>query len=67
MTPKTIILTMALALSATSAALAQSTFTTGAADNRPDATYSAPYGGAGMYAYAPSYDQAATHRRSQRR
>ena len=68
MTPKTIILTMALVLSATSAALAQSAYTTGAADNRADAGYSSPYGG-GIYAYAPNYDSATapTHRQTRHR
>jgi hypothetical protein len=67
MTPRTIILTIALVLSATSAALAQSAYTTGAADNRADAGYSAPNSGAGIYAYAPNYGNATTHRHSHRR
>jgi len=54
MTPRTIILTIALVLSATSAALAQSAYTTGAAENRADAGYSSPNGGAGIYAYVPN-------------
>jgi hypothetical protein len=67
MTPKTIILTVALVLGATSAALAQSAYTTGSAENRADAGYSSPYGGAGLYAYVPDYGNAATHRHSHRR
>jgi|HubBroStandDraft_5_1064220.scaffolds.fasta_scaffold300947_2 hypothetical protein len=62
MTPRTIILTIALVLSATSAALAQSAYTTGAAENRADAGYSSPNGGAGIYAYVPNYGNATTHR-----
>lgn len=67
MTSKTIILTAALVLSATSAALAQSAYTTGAAENRADAGYSSPSGGAGIYAYVPSYGNATTHRHSHSR
>jgi hypothetical protein len=67
MTPKTIILTVALVLSATSAALAQSAYTSGSAENRAEAGYSSPYGGTGLYAYVPSYGHAAMHRHSQHR
>jgi uncharacterized membrane protein len=67
MTPRTIILTIALVLSATSAALAQSAYTTGTAENRAEAGYSSPYSGAGIYAYAPNYDSGTTHRHSHRR
>jgi hypothetical protein len=67
MTPRTIILTMALVLSATSAALAQSAYTTGTAASRAEAGYSSPYGGAGIYAYAPNYDSGTTHRHTHHR
>jgi hypothetical protein len=62
-----IILTVALVLGATSAALAQSAYTTGSAENRADAGYSSPYGGAGLYAYVPDYGNATAHRHSHRR
>ncbi len=62
-----IILTVALVLGATSAALAQSAYTTGSAENRADAGYSSPYGGAGLYAYVPDYSNATAHRHSHRR
>ena len=62
-----IILTVALVLGATSAALAQSAYTTGTAANRADAGYSSPYGGAGLYAYVPDYGNATAHRHAHRR
>lgn len=52
MTTRKIIITGALLLSATSAAMAQSAWTTGAASDRARAGYETPYGG-GLYAYAP--------------
>jgi hypothetical protein len=52
MTAKKIIVATALLLSATSAALAQSAWTTGTAADSARAGYVAP-SGAGFYAYAP--------------
>ena len=54
MNAKKIIMTTALLLSATSAALAQSAWTTGTAADRARAGYTTPYEG-GLYAYAPGY------------
>jgi hypothetical protein len=53
-TKKMIIATAILlgGLGASSAALAQSAWTTGTAENRAAAGYASPYGG-GLYAYAP--------------
>jgi hypothetical protein len=55
MTAKKIIIATAIllgGLGASSAALAQSAWTTGTADSRAAAGYASPYGG-GLYAYAP--------------
>ena len=52
MTMKKIIITGALLLSATSAAMAQSAWTTGTASDRARAGYETPHAG-GLYAYAP--------------
>jgi hypothetical protein len=52
MIAKKIIVATALLLGATSAALAQSAWTTGSAADRADAGYASPYG-SGLYAYAP--------------
>lgn len=49
---KKIIVATALLLGATSAALAQSAWTTGSAADRARAGYTTPYGG-GLYDYAP--------------
>jgi hypothetical protein len=52
MIAKKILVAAALLLGATSAALAQSAFTTGSAADRARAGYATPYG-SGLYAYAP--------------
>lgn len=52
MTLKKIIVTAALVLSATSAAMAQSAWTTGTAADRANAGYPSPYANS-FYAYAP--------------
>lgn len=52
MNAKKIIIAGTLLLSATSAALAQSAWTTGTAADRARAGYTSPYGGSGLYAYA---------------
>lgn len=52
MNAKKIVITAGLLLSATSAALAQSAWTTGTAADRARAGYASPYG-SGLYAYAP--------------
>jgi hypothetical protein len=52
MTAKKIIIAAAILLSASSAALAQSAWTTGTAENRADEGYTTPSVG-GIYAYAP--------------
>jgi hypothetical protein len=52
MNAKKIIITAALLLSATSAALAQSAWTTGTAADRAREGYASPYA-SGLYAYAP--------------
>jgi hypothetical protein len=52
MTAKKIVITTALLLSATSAAFAQSAWTTGTAADRAQVGYGTP-SGAGLYAYAP--------------
>jgi len=49
---KKIIIATAILLGASSAALAQSAWTTGTAADSAGAGYAAPYGG-GLYAYAP--------------
>jgi hypothetical protein len=54
MTAKKIIVAAALLLSATSAALAQSAWTTGSAADRERAGYASPYGSS-LYAYAPGF------------
>jgi hypothetical protein len=57
MTAKKIIVATAIllgGLGASSAALAQSAWTTGTAENRAEAGYASPYGG-GLYAYAPGF------------
>jgi hypothetical protein len=56
MTAKKIIVASAIllgGLGASSAALAQSAWTTGTAADRAAAGYASPYGGSGLYAYAP--------------
>ena len=53
MTARKIIVATAILLSASSAALAQSAWTTGTAASRESAGYASPYGGSGLYAYAP--------------
>ena len=56
MTATKILLTVSLVLGATSAALAQSAYTSGSAASREMAGYPSPYGGGGgLYAYAPRY------------
>jgi hypothetical protein len=56
MTPKMIIVAIALLMSATSAALAQANFTTGSAGSDAAAGYPSSSGyGTGLYAYAPGY------------
>jgi hypothetical protein len=52
MTAKKIILATAILLSASSAALAQSAYTTGTAESSAAAGFQSPYRG-GFYAYAP--------------
>ena len=54
MITRKIIITAALLLSATSAALAQSAWTTGTASDRERAGYPAPFGGS-LYSYAPDF------------
>jgi hypothetical protein len=54
MIAKKIIITAALLLSATSAALAQSAWTTGTASDRERAGFPSPFGGS-LYSYAPDY------------
>jgi hypothetical protein len=54
MIAKKIIITAALLLSATSAALAQSAWTTGTASDRERAGYPAPFAGS-LYNYAPDF------------
>jgi hypothetical protein len=51
---KKIIITAAVLLGATSAAMAQSAWTTGTAADRARAGYVSPYGGS-LYAYAPAF------------
>ncbi len=71
MTAKTIIVAMALVLGATSAALAQSAYTSGTIASSERAGYPSVGGyGSGLYAYAPGYgygqaekDREATHAR----
>ena len=56
MIAKKIIVAIALLLSATTATLAQSAYTTGSAAGNAAAGYASPYGyGSGLYAYAPTY------------
>jgi hypothetical protein len=56
MTVKTIVTAIALLLSATSATLAQSAYTTGTIASSESAGYGSPYGyGGGLYDYAPSH------------
>ena len=52
MNAKKVIITATLLLSATSAALAQSSWTTGTASDMARAGFTSPYG-SGVYAYAP--------------
>ena len=47
----------ALGIAMPAAAMAQSAYTTGSAENRAANGYSTPYGG-GLYAYAPGFDHA---------
>lgn len=54
MTAKKLIVATAILLAASSAAFAQSAFTTGTAANSAAAGYATPYGG-GLYAYAPGF------------
>jgi hypothetical protein len=54
MNAKKIVVAAALLLGATSAALAQSAWTTGTAADRAQAGYVTPSGG-GLYAYAPNF------------
>jgi hypothetical protein len=65
-TTKTIIVMMALLVGATPAALAQIAYTTGSAASNAAAGYPSPYGGAGLYAYAPSYGHVHATYRPQR-
>jgi hypothetical protein len=54
MTTKKMIVTVALLLGTTAAAMAQSAYTTGTAASNAAAGYPSPYGGySGLYAYAP--------------
>ena len=63
MTTKSIVLSVAFVLGATPAAFAQSAYTTGTAESSATAGYNAPYGGAVIYNYVPSYGQVhAIHR-----
>jgi hypothetical protein len=56
MSAKTIITAIALLLSATSATLAQSAYTTGTIASDEQAGYPSPYGnGSSLYDYAPSH------------
>ncbi|HZC56271.1 MAG TPA: hypothetical protein VE396_09540 [Xanthobacteraceae bacterium] len=56
MTTKKIVVAVALVLGATSAALAQSAYTSGTIASSERAGYPSPEGyGAGLYAYAPGY------------
>lgn len=56
MTVKTIVVAMALVLGATSAALAQSAYTSGTIASSERAGYPSVGGyGSGLYAYAPGY------------
>jgi hypothetical protein len=56
MSVKTIITAIALLLSATSATLAQSAYTTGTIASSESAGYGSPYGyGRGLYDYAPGH------------
>jgi hypothetical protein len=56
MTVKTIVTAIALLLSATSATLAQSAYTTGTISSNEAAGYGSPYGyGGGLYDYAPGH------------
>ena len=56
MAAKKIIAALALVLATTTAALAQSAYTTGTIADSEAAGYPSPYGHAGhFYAYAPSY------------
>ncbi len=56
MIAKNIVVVMAFLLSATTATLAQSAYTTGSAAGNAAAGYPSPYGyGSGLYAYAPTY------------
>jgi len=56
MSVKTIVTAIALLLSATSATLAQSAYTTGTIASDEQAGYPSPYGhGNGLYDYAPGY------------
>jgi hypothetical protein len=54
MTTKKVIVAIAILLSATSSALAQSRWTTGSASDSERAGYASPYGG-NLYAYAPNF------------
>jgi hypothetical protein len=54
MNPKKIIITAALLLSATSAAMAQSAWTTGTASDRARAGYPVPYASS-LYAFVPDF------------
>jgi hypothetical protein len=45
----------ALSIAMPAAAMAQSDYTTGSAANRAAAGYASPYGGGGLYDYAPNY------------
>jgi hypothetical protein len=72
MTVKTIVVAMALVLGATSAALAQSAYTSGTIASSERAGYPSVGGGygSGLYAYAPGYgygqaekDREVTHER----
>lgn len=56
MTARKIVVAIALLLSATTATLAQSAYTTGSAAGNAAAGYPSPSGyGSGLYAYAPGY------------
>jgi hypothetical protein len=66
MTAKTIIATIAFVLVTTSAALAQSDYTTGTIANSEAASYPSHYGYSNLYDYAPGYSNAhvtRSHRR----
>jgi hypothetical protein len=61
MTAKCLVSAIALLLSATSATLAQSAYTTGTIASNKAAGYPAPYANGRLYSYAPAYRHRPTH------